>query len=1411
MKKIDLFFPHYRLTIAMTIILTMLGIAAAITIPKEEDPKLLNRNGFIRIVLPGADTEKIEDWIVKPLEAKLLSVSAIKEIETKIRPEISILKIELKSSIKDTDRAWNEVQRELDAQKSKFPASVTDVELERDVMDLESVLISVEAEDLNILSDEAFRLKTYLEGMSGVKKVRLHGDPEIGMEINVSSERLAKSGLTMPRLIDQVRTKNLSLPSGTFSDLSGMTQLKTKNSLNNIQELKEVPIVYSNLKSGVLADIAQITKSPTPVPHSIVRTNGKRSIIVSITSESPIDIIQWGELIKSKIQNYRPLKNETTLSIVAFQPNRSLVRIKELSTSLIQGMLSVIIILGFWMGWRIGLVVAISVPVISLIGFAFYFIGGGVLHQISMAALLLSLGQFIDNVTVVAESTQRMIEDGIDPVEAASSSAKQFRKPMIFATGTAIAAFLPLLASEGAPAEFTSSIPLIAVITLLISYFFSLQTTPVLCGLILKKSKVKPIIKGANWVQKISSKPTLVVAISIVVFILSTVSFFFLPKQFFPGADRNEFSVSLYLPEASSIFQTELFSRDVEKFLLAHPEVTNVTTFIGQSTPHYYYSLMTDERVSNRADFLVSTKSPESNLIITKDLARRFKSLPPKTYIIPKILNQGPPVEAAVELELFSDNYDQLVAGIHELLNNDLPKEASHLRTTAPLPLPSILFDLDETKAAERGFDRNQLALNLAASSQGIDLTYYFENGERFPIRIKQNTKAQKFPNSLSDLVAVSTVYQDAKISEFTDLEKGSTPSIIERKNGKRYIRVFSELSPGLGYDSVGAKVTSFIESGLSGQKIEIIQGGQSGESESANLSILRALPLGVMLLIGCLLYEFKSYRKLLLVLISVGFVGVGAFPGILIGGQTFGFTALLGILALIGIVVNNCILIIEAIEEEKEKGISTTEAIRKAIGLRTRPILLTTIMTLAGLLPLALENSTLWPPMAWAMMSGLVISTFFCLITLPEIYRRIFISLSFFILISHTEASTMSLKQLVIAVENSDSAQSAQSQFDAAESSKEAIFREAWAPKLSGSVERVMNDRDLFVASAFGPAPYGKNSYNLGGIELRQPILSLSTISGKLPAKKAEAEATKFMATMDIETTKFQSIVMALGILEIDEVVKLYEELLLNLKQQRKETQRLLPQGRTDPSDLVKVDVELVQVERNIANLSQKQFTLLNNLKTIIPDVDKIQPVSHEILIKGSKENNGAEKKKFWGISLVEKSIQAKEFGADALSYSYLPQVDLVAKYQNTEQGFLVNQTNWYSISIQLRWNIYDGGINLKKKQAMLARIRSQSHELANFKRQNAHSVLNLETEEEKSQNDILAFQQNSQKLKGVLIKERQFYQNGKVPLSQVLDTERLLIEQQQNYLRSIYQLARSRIEKNFQLGFKFDGEEFY
>lgn len=1413
---LNTFYPQYRLTLAVTLLFTILGIVGLYAIPKEEDPHLRDRWGLVTVVFPGAETERIEEWVVNPIENDLRSITEIKKIETVIRPQYAAITIELNDNIIEIEDAWNEVQRKIDLLRPKLPTGVTELTLDRRVIDLEAIIISLENDDLNILSAEGLKLRRSLLGISQTKEVILHGDPEMGISVKTQTKNLNGRGLTLPQLFLQLQRSNLSVPSGVYQRGTENLLIKTPSSLNSIEEVRRLPILFPSLSARPLSQIADVSWSPTPFPQELVRVNGKRALVLGIVPAHPVDVIEWGARIREFLSTYK-LDPRIKMQELSFQPKRTLDRIRELAESLLIGMLSVVLVLGLWMGWRLGLVVAISVPLISVIGFGFYYLGGGVLHQISLAALLLSLGQFIDNVTVVAESVQRRIDDGMDPAKASAEASRQFRLPMIFATGTAIASFLPMLASEGATAEFTIAIPLIAIITLLVSWFFALQVTPVLTAWLLRPSLKKNASTQPKWfchlTARILNRPRTIVIGTLILLGLSIVGMKIVKKDFFPGADRNEFVLRLEMPKGTSLIETDRLTRKIEAILLKDSRVKMFSSYVGRTTPIFFYSILPDRRISDIAEIFVTTKDSLDNLIVANDTIAAMRSiLPNGSILISRQLMQGPPVKAAIELELQGDDLQKMAMILDKVIDEakSIPG-VEGLRTDAPHFMPILSLDPEEERFLENGSDRNQLALTLLAWSQGVDATHFYKNGDRFPIRLLADDVSAK------DLYVLPTLNKDYRIGEVTVQSPAESATSIHHVGGERNVRLFSDLSPGYGLNEVEPKLVALLEAEAKIHGWSVAVGGQGKESTSANLAILRALPMGLLLLISCLLYEFRSFRKLLLVIFGVATVSAGVVPGLLLGDQPFGFMSLLGVLALVGIVVNNAILIIEAIEQCRESGHSIDQAIREALELRARPILMTTLMTLIGLLPLAFEDSTLWPPMAWAMMSGLLVSTFLSLLFLPAAYLLLFKSeekksnnFAGFAIVSvlalffsgSIDAHVYSVDELERALRSSPTEEIRELRQFAAEKKAQSVKKEAFYPKLRSQFDRTMNDRDLFISNTFGTSPYGRNSYWLGGVELEQPVFLPARMLYAEPAARDNAMAEKMRLERKAQEENLEAIKWAISLQEISQHLKLLAELQNNLRDQGKEVKRLISRGRAAPSDAMKVEVELETLNRKIELMKADQNHLLELLRTRLPDLEGIKNKNLASLAEEFKTNKQDFKTgERADLLALGRAIKAYDGQRKAELASGLPELRVFGRYQHTDQGFL-DQNDWYAMGLQLRWELWDGGARYDRASASIRERYALEKEKKLLSDHIQTEQRFIHKQIKRLRDDVVVYERTAQKTKDILKKEREAYTRGKITLNQVLDAERLWIDQRRNLVTSIYGLWRSEFEKKHAYG---------
>jgi multidrug efflux pump subunit AcrB len=706
-----------------------------------------------------------------------------------------------------------------------------------------------------------------------------------------------------------------------------------------------------------------------------------------------INLVSFGRSIQSQIRNLNAAIRPQEIQTVTFQPARTQARLADLNVSLAFGVLVVAGILITVMGLRLGLVVAAVVPLVTMTSVAIYAWGGGVLHQISISALVLALGMLVDNAIVVAENVQWRLQEGSPPRQAALGAITELRTPLLAATLTTVAAFVPMLISSGPTAAFTRTIPVIVMLTLVVSYGYALIVTPMLSQMFLRPGNSRNL----EWLTRIGGgaarfaarKPWLVLIAAGGLLTVSLVLSQGVQRQFFPAADRNQILVDVKLAEGAHLDATDRKVRIVEKALMARPEVTRVTSFLGCSAPHFYYNVPRVPFSPHFAQLIVETRKVSDNAVLIAYIRNTLRPKLTGVELVSRRMEQGPPVQAPVEVRLSGDNLNDLdLAATRVSAALKATPGSLDIRHDLGPGAPTLRFRVDDAAAARYGISRVDIAEAVYGRTRGRPVGELYFGEDPIPLVVRS---AAGEGTAVADLDALDVPTRDGRmipLGQVAHIEPVWQPAAIRHRNGERIVTVSSQLQDGFTFTRVLASLQSKLTSLDLPKGVKVSFGGDAEGSGEANSEMMRNLPMGLLLLLGVLLAEFNSFRKVAIIMVTVPLAAAGVVPGLLIGGLPFGFMSLLGVIALVGIVVNNAIVLLEVVDSRRQAGADIAQALQDAVSRRIRPILLTTATTVAGLLPLALSSSTLWPPLASAMISGLISSTLLTLVVVPALYR---------------------------------------------------------------------------------------------------------------------------------------------------------------------------------------------------------------------------------------------------------------------------------------------------------------------------------------------------------------------------------------------------------------------------------------
>lgn len=989
----ELILSRARLFVSVALLLSAVGGYSWLTMPRQEDPTIPARASLIVVPFPGASAEAVERLVLDPLEDQLARIDDVREIHSTARANVAVVIVETRDSVSEVDPVWDEVERRLQDARHDFPAAVGEPTYDRDIFDQESVLVAISGGAPLDLRAAARRLEDRLLALPEVSRTVMSGNPGEQVRVAVDEGAAARLGVDLRALGAALGARNASTPAGGVAAGGRLITILANTEFESVESLESTPITLPSGSTVRLGDIARVTREPESPRGELARVDGRAAVVVGVVPRARIDLLVFGETVSAAIAEAAAEHPSLRFELVAYQPVRVEARLKTLGRSLASGVLIVALVLIVAMGPRLGLTVASIVPLVAMAALAVYAMGGGVLHQMSIAALVLALGLLVDNAIVVAEHVQSRLDAGAPRIEAARSAIAELALPLGSATGTTLAAFVPMLLAVGPTGDFTRALPIVIMLTLSISYVFALTVTPAISALTLRANRrraerPRPLVDG---IAQLSVRQPAAVLVGIVLLVGGTLAL--VPRlalEFFPQSDRNQVIVDVSLPEGAHIDETDAAARAVESFLAAREDVRSVASFVGRGVPHFYYNLVQKPARPHLAQLVVTTRTGSDTAAVIADLRHFGHEQLPGVEVIGRRIEQGPPVNAPIEVILYGDDLSELrdaAARVSALLRT-VPG-AVDVRHDLSMGVPTLRFDVYDPAAARLGLGRDDVALALLAQTRGLEIGTLRDGDEPVPI-VLRGVEGERTPTELLGSVRVSSPASPASVPvlQVAGERVEWAPAAIRHHDRRRVAHVHAQLDEGSSYSEVLSELRSRLSEASLPEGVSLRYGGDAEASGESNAALLAGLPVGVLLLLVFLMGEFNSFRKVAIVLLTVPLAAVGVVPGLVFGGQPFGFMSMLGVFALVGIVVNNAIVLIDLIGSETARGADVSAAIAAAVRERTRPILLTTATTVAGLVPLAVSSSTMWPPLALSMISGLLASTLLTLLAVPAAYR---------------------------------------------------------------------------------------------------------------------------------------------------------------------------------------------------------------------------------------------------------------------------------------------------------------------------------------------------------------------------------------------------------------------------------------
>lgn len=1420
MSKNIIFYKRISLLVAFSLL--AFGIFSALTMPKTEDPSIAKTGGMITIVYPGATPLEVEQNVVKPLEEELIEVALLEEIKTIVRSEVAIVGLRLDYNLSDKNeivKTWDEVRRAIDRARKEFPESVREPTLNDNVLEKEAIVFGFTSNKLNItqLKSRVDQIKERFSQVNNIKRVNINSDPGEQVSINIEDEQILGLGLDYFQIKSQLLSSNLNVPAGSLQNENSSLLISTNSTFQSLSELTDFPLLLNSGEVIRLGQIAEVKMDRLLPKKTSMYLNGQEAIGLGLVLKESIDLIDYDKTFKRELEKIKKEFPEIDFHLISYFPSNVKSRILDLSKSLVIGVVSLGIVLMFFMGIRVGVLVGIIVPVITLISLGVFASFGGVLQQISISAFVMALGLLVDNVIVISESIQSKMNEGSDALEASRSTIKEFSLPLFAATGTTVASFIPMMLAQGPAGQFTRSLATVTVITLSVSYLFSIFITPLLTAGFLKAKKKKSlgfldrISKGLGRV--LSEKPKTVMLIVSIFLLMGMSTIPMLKVQFFPYADRDQLVIDVRLPEGTHFSKTEQISKqiieEIKKSKLWNNEVLQIATYIGNSTPKFFYNLSLIPNSPHIAQMIVRVDHYSNSPRVRDELEKILEPLVTEGTLMVNELEQGPPVEAPVVVKVFSESFQDREKTINEIYAKLLTiKAATDIRHDLGAGIPKINYVINDTNAQKYGVSRSLITSVILGRTRGINAGEFRGSQNNIPILIR-SSKGERIPiESIDNAFIRDSRSNIVSLFDVVDKELEFVPSSIGYERGRKLNKILVQAADGYGYGNILAELKPFIAS--LDTKAEVVLDGQGAESKKSNRQLIAGAPYALAVLILFLLIQFNSYKKFLIVFSSVPLSFIGLGPSHLLFGYPFGFFSLLGALALIGIIVNNAILLIEFIDIKLGEGLSIRSAIEETLMKRLKPIFLTTMTTIIGLLPLCFSDATLWPPFAWTIVFGLVLGSFLTIFFVPSLYTVLIFNKSkidirlgelkptiltlVLLPIFPLSAQTLSLEQVISRAKEATSVRIAQQDLESVEASQNLQFRKAFFPSVGLQVERERFNEEQRLSTPIGNLPFFPQDRTVGGLVFNQKLFNLSQMYYERKKADAGVEATKLMKKRIVEIARYQTSVLYLKTLELEIKLKSLARFKVNLEKRKKEIKRLYSLGKVSELDILKItnaideaSIGIDELESQIPSLRLAIGKSIGISKEIYPT--QIKELSNYTIRDLKNEVSRPD------LESLKNQIRATELGISEIEADYLPSLELEARefYQDPSQ---FQSENWRSLAISLKWNLFERGTRQARKRIEVSKLTKLKLQKIDLERTIDIEKTKIRTLLSSRFKNIARRERNYQSGKRTLRLEEKRYGSGKSSLNDLIDAEILVKDLEENKDLSYIQYLKAYFE---------------
>ena len=991
---------HKSLVLAGLVLALFWSLSAALGMQRREDPVTTQRQTIVLTIWPGATTRDVEQLVTKKIADDLRGVAHVDHVEGISRPGISQVNVIFDDVINDAAPVLHDVRDHLGDLAATLPPGIDGPSVVDDVWKTYPIIVGVSADGRSPreLRDFAKALGERISRLPDVGLVKMIGAQEETVNVDLDVAALSQYGITAGDVAGALAAQNALVPAGSAVVGGRLAQIDPSTALRGAADVARTPVRLAGERPIRVGDVARIATAYPDPPAEIVRVDGASGVALAVQAKETSSVTTLEPEIDGLLARERAAwPAGTRASLIANQPQTVNERIGDFMLNLVLAVVIVTGLVGLFMGWRNGLLVGITVVLSIALTFGYMKFIAVDINQISILALIISLGIIVDAGIVAIDNIEHLLRAGLARDEAAARGVGDLWMPLLTSTLVAMSSFLPFRLMGGSIGDFVRDLGVVTSVSLAMSLLVAYFITPILGEwFAVPASRGKPSVfdRLLGWLQRryvpLASaalrRPRLAVGVAGFAVFASVLFIPHLGVQFFPSADRTQFFVDITAAEGTDIRTTSAIAARVEALIAEEPGVTTFGTFVGAGAPRFYYNVLQEQPKPSYAQILVDTGSIAATNRIVDDLRAKAHATIAGARIDVKRLEQGPPVGSPIQIRLSGDDPHALAqASIAVQARLSALAGTVAVRDSDGQPTTKLTAAVDPERLAETSVQSSAIQQLVALAFGGATATQIREADRQTPVIVRLPPAVRDDPEVFGTLAVRGGDGSTVPLAELASIAPATEPSVTTLRDGARNVTVLADVDGPLASSVLDAFKASVpvLPAG-----VRLAYAGEDEQTAKAFANLAIAVIVGLLVNQMVLLWEFRTLRMTLVVLCAVPLGLVGAVLGLALTGGHFGFVASMGIASLGGIVTNHTIVLFEYARRELEHGVPMERALIEAGTKRLRPILLTVLASIAGLLPLAFSTQTLWRPFCWTVIFGLGVSMLMTLVVIPAVYR---------------------------------------------------------------------------------------------------------------------------------------------------------------------------------------------------------------------------------------------------------------------------------------------------------------------------------------------------------------------------------------------------------------------------------------